>query len=123
MKKLLILLAFFSLTAVASSASAQYYPGGGYGYGYGSYYLTKSQWAYYATENFFNSLGSALDGVDQWKAAEANLNARRNNLENSKSVQNFVSGNVPPFAPVAPSGKPRPPQITWQDVQNIRWQE
>lgn len=128
MKKILILLTFLGLGLVSGKVQAYCYGyscgGYGYGYGYGGYYYkpTKMELAYFATNNFFWAVNSAMDAAEDLKAMENNLAIRRQNLENSKSVQNYYNGTIVPFAPIAPNGKPRPPQITWKDVESIRWE-
>ena len=99
---------------------AQYY---GYGYG-GSYYPYPWGWNYstaaFAVDQGFAALQNTWTAVEQTNALEKQIQIRRNNLENYKSVQRYYQEGIPAFAPVAPDGKPRNPKITWQDVESIR---
>ena len=107
--------------AASGELKAQYY--GGYGYGYGGYPYPWG-WNYstaaFAVDQGFATLQSTWTAVEQTQALENQIQIRRNNLENYKSVQRYYTEGIPAFAPVAPDGKPRNPKITWQDVESIR---
>jgi hypothetical protein len=76
--------------------------------------------AAFAVSEFFGAIQEGWTMLEQGKQIENEINTRRNNLENYKSVQRYYNEGIPPFAPVAPNGKPRSPKITWQDVESIR---
>ncbi|MCE9624534.1 MAG: hypothetical protein K8R69_03630 [Deltaproteobacteria bacterium] len=119
MKKYLILLSFFAVFGLASQAKAQCYGcniyGGGY-YPWGFNYST----AAFAVDQGFATLQATWTAIEQTQALEKQIEIRRNNLENFKSVQAYYTTGIPAFAPVSPEGKPRSPKITWQDVESIR---
>ncbi|MDL1873054.1 hypothetical protein FBR05_12780 [Deltaproteobacteria bacterium PRO3] len=116
MKKLLILFGFLLGLGLAGEARAQYY-----GYFYGGYYPWG--WNYstaaFAVDQGFATLQQTWTAIEQTQALENHIQVRRNNLENYKSVKNYYTTGIPPFAPVSPEGKPRSPKITWQDVESI----
>jgi len=134
MRKILILLAFLCFF-VSSQARAQcygYYCGSsytsnygfsGFNYGYGYYnpYLPKSYQAAYGIYQFFGALNEGITLLEQSHAQEEEIAARRSALENYKSVKNYYTVGIPPFANIAPDGKPRSSKITFQDVESIRW--
>lgn len=120
--KLLILVGIFTSAGISFKAHAQYY---GYGsvtsvVGLNPYYWPKSYVAAYGINQVFQAVQEGWTLLEQGKAVENEINARRSNLENYKSVQRFYNEGIPAFAPIAPNGKPRSPKITWQDVESIR---
>ncbi len=130
MKKTLILLGFLSLAlpgmrqswAQCSSMGCGTTPGYYWDLGAYTYFLqnaTTATKAAYGIDMGFNALFSSLNMINQGKAMEQEINARRNNLENQKLVERYHTEGIPPFAAQGPDGKPRSPKITWQDVQSI----
>ena len=125
--KLLLIFIFLLSLGMAAPARAQYYGGYGYNYGYvnsivglNPYYWPKSYVAAYGVNQFFQAVQEGWTLLEQGKAVETEINVRRNNLENYKSVQRYYNEGIPPFAHTAPNGKPRSPKITFQDVESIR---
>lgn len=121
---LLILFVFLSSLGISGQALAQCY---GCGYGYYNPYMgiypsswTSTQKATFGIYNFFDALNQGINLVEQGAAMEREIMVRRSNLENYNSVKRYYTEGIPPFASVAPDGKPRSPKITWQDVQSIR---
>jgi len=121
-KKILILLAFFCMAAFAGKASAQCY--GCNVYGGAGYYPYPWGWNYstaaFAVDQAFATVQSTWTAWEETSAIEKNIEVRRSNLENYKSIKEMTTVGVPAFAPVSPEGKPRSPKITWQDVESIR---
>ncbi len=127
MKKLLFILSFliFILLSFQKTAQAQFnsfFPSYGYGtYGYYyPYYGSALDKAYYGTYQFFDTVNEVWSTVENSRATEAQIQNRRNNLENYKTLQRAQTEGIPPFADVGPDGKQRSPKITWQDVESIR---
>jgi hypothetical protein len=125
MKKLLILLVFLfgcglSRQSLAQCYGCNVYSGAGYyGYGYYPYYASLDTKIAYGIDSFFYALQDVTNAVAENRAIEADTLARRNQLENNKTIQNYYTNGIPAFAPVAPDGKPRSPKITWRDVEDI----
>ncbi len=128
MKKTLILLSFLVTCLFAFSAKAQsiaYPVYNGYGFNpyysyYPYYYGSRSDKIAAGVYEFFWTLQDSLAFVNSARAAEAAIAQGYSNLENSKSVKRYYTEGIPPFSPITPDGRPRPPQITWQDVESIR---
>ena len=131
--KLLILLGLLTSLGLAGQAQAYCYYSNCYNSGgyYGGYsyvnsvvglnpnYWPKSYVAAYGVNQFFQAVQEGWTMLEQGKAIETEINVRRNNLENYKSVQRYYNEGIPPFAHTAPNGKPRSPKITFQDVESI----
>lgn len=112
--KLLILLILLVGLALPASSQAQLYY-------YGNpFHMSTSNQVAYGINNFFGALNDGLNMMEQNRAIEQNMAIRRNNLETYRSLRRLQEEGPLPFAPVAPDGKPRSPQITWDDVQSIR---
>ncbi len=126
LNKLLILLTFIVALGASGEALAQCYGCGNYGGFYNPYmgifpsYATSTQKATWGIYNFFDAVNQGLDMMEQSAAMERNIMVRRSNLENYNSVKRYYTEGIPPFAAIAPDGKPRSPKITWQVVQSIR---
>jgi len=128
--KLLILISFLSVFLFGSEARSQCYYNCYYGGGYAGaslsypFYGAGLGWnattGVWAVNQAINVIQDTWTMIERDRAIEAELQARRNNLENYKSVQRYYTEGIPAFAPVAPNGKPRSPKITWQDVESIR---
>lgn len=128
MKKLLILLAFFTVFGFAAKSQAQC---GSFGCGSVGYYYNLANFTYfwnnapgylktaYAVDMGFQALFSSISMIEHGRAVERHINTRRNNLENYKSVKRYYTEGIPPFADRGPDGRPRSPKITWADVQSI----
>ncbi|HCU25549.1 MAG TPA: hypothetical protein DF383_11090 [Deltaproteobacteria bacterium] len=121
MNKLLILFIFLSSFGLASTVRANCYSNCFYGVGYyGSSLAWNESTGIWAVNQAVGVIQDVWTAVEQGKALEAELQARRNNLENYKSVQRYYTEGIPAFSPVSPEGKPRSPKITWKDVESIR---
>jgi len=127
LSKLFIFLLFLASFGWGAKAQAQNYGFGGY---YGNYvnsvvglspvFYTGYQQAAWGVNQFFGAVQDSWTLYEQGKAQENEINIRRSNLENYKSVQRYYNEGIPAFAPVGPDGKPRSPKITWKDVESIR---
>lgn len=127
LSKLFIFLGILIAFGFATEAKAQNY---GFGSYYGNYassvvglspvYYTGYQQAAWGVNQFFGAVQESWTLLEQGKRVENEINIRRNNLENYKSVQRYYNEGIPAFAPIAPDGKPRSPKITWKDVESIR---
>lgn len=129
MKKLLIFLGFFGLLLAASPARSQCFSYGCNNNPY--YYYDLASYTYFlqnapsylkiavGIDAGFAAIQHGIYLADESKAMNQYMMARRNELENYKSVKRYYTEGIPPFATIAPNGKPRSPKITWSDVESI----
>lgn len=118
MRKLLVIVGFFSIFSLSSQAFA-------YGYGFYSYpyyfsSMTQAEKINFGVANFFDTAVTVWDTLERNKINNKAIEARQEQIDQYKSIQRYQTQGIPAFSPVAPDGNPRPPSITWQDVQDIR---
>lgn len=83
-------------------------------------YASSSEKAAYGIDLAFGAIFSSLKLLNEGRQLENYINAKRNSIENYKSVKRYYTEGIPPFASRGPDGRPRSPKITWSDVESIR---